>query len=145
VNGKKIHLPYPKKRKRPDDSKIKKKIKELLKKGDKESLERAEYYKRFLRDYKEPARFGPKAQPQVDRDRDPKMVRMHEKHAREFAKKRPKDNMVRGATELLRSSDQSDKDMGEGIVRALTKRKRKRLDPRATIPNLRIKRKPVNI
>ena len=134
-----------KKRKRPDDSKIKKKIKELLKKGDKESLERAEYYKRFLRDYKEPARFGPKAQSQVDRDRDPKMVRMHEKHARGFAKKMPKDNMMRGATDLLRSSDQSDKDMGEGIVRALTKRKRKRLDPRATIPNLRIKRKPVNI
>jgi hypothetical protein len=114
-----------KKRKRPkkklgDDSKIRELIKKLLKKGDKESLERVEYYKKFLKGYKEPDR------------PDPTLVRGAEKQARGFAKKRPKDVLVRRATVNVRSRKQLDKDVGEGQVKALTTRKRKRkgLDPR---------------
>ena len=114
-----------KKRKRPkeklwDDSKIREVIKKLLKKGDKESLERVEYYKKFLKGYKEPARS------------DLTLVRGAEKQARGFLKDTPKDIIVRMATENVKRSDQSSKDIGKGQVKALTKRKRKRkgLDPR---------------
>tara|TARA_R100000656_G_scaffold1403_1_gene2679 strand:- start:978 stop:1406 length:429 start_codon:yes stop_codon:yes gene_type:complete len=101
------------------DSKIRKKIKELLAKGTKQGKERAEYYKQFLKGYKAS---------------DPTLVRGAEKQMRKFAGrgKIPKDVLTRRAAANVRSSKQLDKDVGKGQVRALTTRKKKRqgLDPR---------------